>query len=451
MDLMQTPLGDEVNRIIDSQQGNPHVFLDATIHTLFGDVPVLKVLNLDLLREYTQQYSDEISLVVLVPQGQAAYRILPSRNQLEITLTGAAMAQHGELEAEKQGYGLERFRAVLKKANDPTLEANARDLLQEDTMDLQDFSVLEIQLFSKAMEQFAMRSCGGIYRKTAVGDLVKTLLLQESARVNVEDAYKPLGVDMVDPVDTKIREHIIIPHGTKVYDAPGYIHKYCGGIYSAGLSYYYQDDYWYIYPTYDYKKFEEASRQLVIIQVPTTKLPNLDYTYMVEGSVTSIIATGELMLNDVSDLRKRSTGNGIRFADASRVFEEGVAVAGNKAVVSRGKLNNEFISSQQKSEFNNVVLSDEVITANTMYEASKLASKEGVHIQLVWQSSDPSLIRPGMKTKIYYYKSGQVRQLNAIVIGSHTMTSYEGKGLVTGRFNRNTALLLFAANEANQD
>lgn len=449
MDLMQTPLGDEVNRIIDSQQGNPHVFLDAVIHTLFGDVPVLKVLNLDLLREYTEQYSDEISLVVLVPQGQAAYRVLPSRNQLEITLTGAAMAQHGELESEKQGYGLERFRAVLKKANDPTLEANARDLLQEDTMDLQDFSVLEIQLFSKAMEQFSMRSCGGIYRRTAVGDLVKTLLLQQSARINVEDAYKPLGVDMVDPVDTKIREHIIIPHGTKVYDIPGYIHKHCGGIYSAGLSYYYQDDYWYIYPTYDYKKFEEAARQLVILQVPTTKLPNLDYTYMVEGSVTSIIATGELMLNDVSDLRKRSTGNGIRFADASRIFEEGVEVVGNKAVVSRGKLNNEFISSQQKSEFNNVVLSDEVITANTMYEASKLASKEGVHIQLVWQSSDPSLILPGMKTKIYYYKNGQVNQLNAIVIGSHTMTSYEGKGLVTGRFNRNTAILLFAANEAN--
>jgi hypothetical protein len=450
MDLMQTPLGDEVKRIIDSKQGNPNVFLDAVIHTADLDVPVLKVLNFDLVREYSQQYSDELSLAVLVPKGKYAYHVVPSRNQLEITLTGAAMAQHGEIDPDKKEYALERFRAIIKSVNDPTLEASGRELLSESTMDLLDFEVVEFQLFSKAMEQFAMRSCGGIYRRTAVADLVRSLFLQQSNALDLEKDYKPLGVDMVDPYDTVLREHIILPHGLKVFDAPAYIHKYCGGIYSAGLSYYYQDDYWYVYPTYDYKNYEEAARQLVIVQIPENKLPNLDYTYMVEGSVTSILATGELALEDSSEARKRATGNGMRFADAARFFEVPVQIADNKALASRGKLNNEFISSQQKSELNNVVVSDNAITANTMYEASKLASKEGVHIQLIWQNSDPSLILPGMKAKIHYYKDGQVNQLNAIVIGSHSMTSYEGNGLVTGRFNRNTALLLFAANEANQ-
>ena len=450
MDLMKTPLGDEVMRIVNSKQGSPNTYVDAVIHTKFGDVPVLRVLNHDIMRDYTTQYSDEITLVAVVPAGQMAYRVTPSRNELEITVSGAPIAQHGGNEGMSKKVGAQRFRAVLKVSNDATLEASSRELLSETTMDIQNIDVVEFQLFSKAMEQFAMRSCGGIYRKTAVADLIRSLLLQETSVVEVEDEYKPRGIDMVDPVDAAIRDHIVIPHGTMVYDAPGYIHKHCGGIYSAGLSYYYQDDYWYVYPTFDYKRFEEAARQLVIIQVPENKLPSLDYTYMVEGSVVNIVVTGGLSLDDTSDVNKRSSGNGVRFADASKFFEGGVEVKGNKALMSRGKQNNEFVSSAQKSGLNNVMVSPERISANTMFQASQLASKEGVRIQLAWQNADPSLIRPGMQAKIYYYKDGQVRQLSAIVIGVQVAVGYEGTGLVSGRYHRNVAINLFAANEANQ-
>jgi hypothetical protein len=85
-----------------------------------------------------------------------------------------------------------------------------------------------------------------------------------------------------------------------------------------------------------------------------------------------------------------------------------------------------------------------------MYQASRLASKEGVRITLGWQSSDPSLIIPGMQAQVMYYKEGSVRTLDAIVVGVQIATGYEGTGLVSGRYNRNTALHLFAANEANQ-
>lgn len=450
MDLMDTPLGDEVKRIMQAEQGDPNLYMEATIHTDFGDVPALKLLNYDLVREYSKQYSDEATIVMIVPKGQYAYKVVPSRNTLEVSLLSAAMAQHGSVSDTTKDYGIERFRAILKDTDDPVLEANSKELIGMETMDITDFLVIEFQLFSKAMEQFAMLSCGGVYRRTEVGDLIRSLLLQQSAKIDVEAIYKPKGVDMVDPVDTQIREHIVLPHGLKVFDAPGYIHKHCGGIYSAGLSYYYQNDYWYIYPTFDYKRFDTATRQLNIIQIPENKLPDLNYTYLVEGSVVNIIVTGELSLEDKSDARKRSDGNGVRFADAAVLFEKTTEVVNNKSVMSRGKLNNEFVSSNQKSEFNNVVMSPEPITANTMYQASQLASREGVFVQLIWQNSDPSLILPGMQAKISYYKNGQISQISAIVVAAHASTSYEGSGLVTGRYNRNTALLLFAANEANQ-
>lgn len=451
MDFMETPLGDEVNRVITRSTGQPNYYLDAVIHTRFGDVPVLRVLNHDIMREYTLQYTDEATLVVLVPSGQFTYKVAPSRNELEITLSNVPLNQHGPEEIRSTSYGQQRFRAVLKEANDPAVEANARELLDEFTMDTQDFEVLEFQLFSKAMEQFSMAAVGGIYRKQAVGDLIRSILLQSSqATTNIEDAYQPLGVDMVEPGDTQIRDHIVLPHGIMASDAPGYIHKHCGGVYPAGFAYYYQDDYWYVFPPYDYQRFGEASRQLVVLVVPENRMHGIDNTYLVEGSVVTVVATGGLRFNDNSDLQKRASGNGVRVADASKLFEQGVQVAGNKALMSRGKQNNEFLSSPMKSGLNNVQVAPERITANTMYQASRLAAKEGVIITLAWQSCDPSLIRPGMQTRISYYKEGTVSQISAVVIGAQIATSYEGTGIVTGRYNRNMAIQLFAANEANQ-
>lgn len=449
MDLMQTPLGDEVRRIING--GNkPSLYLDATIHTKLGDVGVLRVLNHDIVREYIGQYSDEISLVAVVPAGQMAYRVYPSRNELELTLVGAPTQQYVSAAFETNKVQSQRYRAVLKVSKDPAMEAMGRELVSEFKMDISEFEVVEFQLFSLAMEQFSMRSCGNSYRKTGVADIVRSLLLEQSNTIDIENAYKPLGVDMVEPFDAALREHIVIPHGTPVYDAPGYIHKNCGGIYSAGLAYFYQDDYWYVFPPYDYKNFNNATRQLVINQVPANKLPSLENSFLIEGSVVNIITTGEFSLSDVSDNEKRSSGNGVRFADASKLFEDGVEVVGNKAVMSRAKTNNEFVSSAQRSDLNNVVTSGNRVTANTLYEASKLASKEGVHIQAVWQNANPALIRPGMQSRIFYFKEGQVRKLDAVVIGIQSSSRWDGQGLVAGRYVRNVAVHLFAANEANQ-
>lgn len=450
MDLMDTPLGDEVNRIIAANQGSSNVYVDAVIHTNYGDIPALRVLNYDVIRQYHMQYSDEISLTVTIPAGKFAYRVVTSRNELEITLYGANVDTNGGSDPDQDPVGIERFRAILKVNNDPNMEGNSRETLDEASMDNQLPATIEFQLIRKSMEQFSTLPCGGIIRRTKVEDIVKSLLLSQKSKMDLPDDYSPLGVDMVPAKDAQLREHITLPQGLLVTDAPGYIHRHCGGIYSLGLSYFYQDNYWYVYPTYDHSRFEEATRKLVIITIPKHKLPGLDCTYLQEGNVVSIIATGELSFDDRSDQRKRSTGNGVRFADASLLMDNSVETSGNKALLSRGKLNSEYVSSKQKSGINVMPVSDNRITSNAMYEASQLASKEGVHIHLAWENGDPSLIIPGMQTKLLYYKNGVVKEVRAVVVGLQSATQYQGFGMVNGRFNRNVGIYLFAANDVQE-
>jgi hypothetical protein len=55
-----------------------------------------------------------------------------------------------------------------------------------------------------------------------------------------------------------------------------------------------------------------------------------------------------------------------------------------------------------------------------------------------------------MQTRITYFSDGVVSQVSAVVVATQIGTGWEGTGVVTGRYNRNMAIRLFAANEANQ-
>lgn len=450
MDIFDTTLGDEITRVINNAKGSG-IFIDAVVHAGEHDIEVLKVLNMDNFEDYINNYTGETKISLLISSGKVAHKVIPYKDQLEISLKlSTANIITGSYDGETP-INVERFRAVLVESEDTAAQSQGREIKDEFTMDIGDLEVVEFQLFSKAVEQLMLRSCGGSYRKTAKPDLIKALLLQETQNIDVDQEYMPKGVDMVEPPDTAPREHIVIPHGTPVTDAPGYIHKHCGGVYPAGLSYFYKNDFWYVFPTYDYTRYQEADKNLVILQVPPNKIPDIEFTYLKESSVLTILTTGDSLMQDQSEAQALTEGNGTRYSDAGSLFQNTATIKDNKVVVSRNSNNNEFVSAQRKAGFNNVTTSSNRITSNSMYEASKLAARKGSRIQVVWENSEPSLIVPGMQAKFLYFKEGQVKELKCVVVGIESSMIWTGKGIVQGRHDRQTAISLFAENLVKND
>lgn len=438
MDIMETTLGDEINKI-SSVSKNSRPFYSAVVHTPVGDADVLTVLNYDIVRDYLVQYSDEVTAVLLIPKGQMAFRVARYVDQLEITISKSNGASVGSPD-EIPNLSINRYKMILSSPVDPALEASARALPDEYSLDLQGFETVSVQLFEPIMQKFAMQTYGNIFRKTPVADIIRTVLTKTTSKKDMESDYQMLGVDIVEPEDAQVRDHVVIPAGTPAADAVGYVHRYAGGIYPAGLSYYYQNRYWYVFPPYDYTRYNEASRQLILYRVPENRMPFLENTYRVEGSVISIVATGEFIMRNTSQNKKLAEGNGVMFTDASKFFEKGVEVSGNKAVVSRAANTNEFVSSKQSDGLNNVTMSAQAITANKLFQSSALAAREGAEIQLVWQNANPDLLHPGMQTRIYFMRKGQVREVQAVLIGAQYSIQAVGDGVVAGVQQCNAAL-----------
>lgn len=440
MDIMDTSLGSEIDRITTNGIG-AFPYITAIMHTPVGDVDVLEILNYDVMRDYLVQYCDEATAVLVIPKGQLALRVALNPDQLEITITRSSGAVHGSSNTASQTIS-NRYKVVLSNPVDPTLIAGQQQVLDEFTMDLQGFELVSVQLFEPLMERFGMQSVGGIYRHTAVADVVRSLLVKCSQEKDIDEEYKAVAIDMVEPDDTTIREHISIPP-MPAHDAIGYIQKRAGGIYSAGVSYFYQNDRWYVFPSFDYSRFNQASRQLLIYRVPEQRLPHVDRTTLVHGSTISIVATGEFSSKNATQNKKIEQGNGVIYSNASTLFEQGVQVKGNKAIVSRATNNDEYVSSQQKTGLNKLSVSPERITANKLQQSSVLASREGVEVQLVWHNANVDLLTPGMQTRLYFMRDGIIREAQAVLIGVQASIAQANAGLLNNHKQSTAALRLW--------
>lgn len=430
---------DDIRRNAD-KSGFGHYGL--MLHTPAGNVDILRLLNVDIFSDFVNNYCREVKATFMIGEGTYRYKVLANINQLEASIYRRNYNPFDSAEIIEDAIFQNRYTVLILDAKDDEMVQENTNPMGQASEDTARYRRVTIQLFETAMEQFRMRSCGGIYRRSAVGDVIKTILMGESSQVDVQSDYKPLGIDMVDPLDAKLREHIVIPHGMMSYDAPGYIHKHCGGVYSAGLSYFYHNDMWYVYPTYDYTRFHESEWQLTLAIVPQKAMPYQEFTFMRNGTAITAIVTGDVSSVTVGDMSQIQSGNGIRMTDPAALFSDSLKVSGNKVTFERAKANSEFITSPRSNGLNNVTTGDNTITSNRLYETSKVANRQGKILGVTWQNSNPDLLIPGMQIKAMYMYGDTVREIYGVLLSVDTSITYTGTGLVAGNYSCNSGLLI---------
>lgn len=443
MEIEQSSLYREVLAVINNGANPVHYTWRADIHVNGEVYPALKVLSIDFSQDYENKYADEIILTVALLGGTYSKRIYPFKDKVDITLYRLPLQEVGDTADTNQKAQSERYTATLIDKGNPLLEANGMNAPSEDSLNLTNIFDVEFQLVNKSLEQMRMMSVGGIYRNSTVEDVVKGILTNESKKVKVEGGRLLKGVDMFEASNKAKRDHIIIPQGTKLVHVPQYVHEKCGGIYSAGMGYYLQSDYWYVYPCYDVTRFTKATTTLTIINIPKNKFPGIERTYRENGSNLVVLATGQVKFNDDSEVQQLNVGNGVRFAKAETFMTNFAKVEGNKAVANRGLNNSEFISTQRANGNNNVQLSSKPINANSFAEYSKLARRQGSIVNMVWENSLPALIFPGMMVKMLYLDSGEIKELYGVTLKAHHYVHTRSPGLTSARHLCSTVLSIF--------
>jgi hypothetical protein len=445
MEFEQSALMFEVNQILADGPKPVQNNLSAQIlvNTTGVTVNPMKILSVDLKRNYLDSYSDELIVEMMIPAGQYAKLIYPYKNNLDISLTYTPLNETGDTTNTSRSPQSETYTATLIDTGSPALEQNGFNAPTQYNLDMTNMTSVKFQLVNKALEQMRMIDVGQNFRGATVDDAIKTVLTLASQTTTVNGQRTVQGVTMAKSANQTPRENIMIPHGVKLVDVPQYIQKHCGGVYAAAMGYYLQGNQWHVYPALDTTKFNQSQNTLTIINLPQNKFTNVERTYRQSGGNLVVLATGNVKFRDPSNQHQLNMGNGIRFSDATKFMGNFALLGDNKALVSRGDNNNEFIGVQRPNGNNKVHRSSNPINANSLEEYSKLARAMGSTITLEWQHSNPDLITPGLAVQILYLDEDQIQTLTGIVVGAHHYTHQMGQGFAVMRYGTSTALSIF--------
>lgn len=443
MNIEESSLWDEVLSVINSDVKPVHKYWELDIHANGKTITPLKLLNIDRARDFENNFAPLIMVDVVLPMGEYTYLVYPYQDTLEITLYGNPLLEAGAIPDESQKVVTERFKATMVDHGNPMMNNNGPNTPTQDALDLTNTITVTFQLQDKAIEQMRLRSYGNIFRDCTVEDVLKTVMTSESQKVKVDKDQVPKGVDIVEPSNKDKRKHIVIQQGIPLVDVPNYIHNRQGGVYSAGLGYFYENGYWYIYPCYDTSRFNKSDRTLTVINVPTNKLPQVERTYLEKGSAVTVLATGEVKFRDDSTKLQLNEGNGVMFVDATALAQGPGKIGGNKLVASRAKVSNDFVALEREDGNNYVPMSDDRITANPYVQFSALARRNGSVFAFVWENSEASILFPGMTTKIVYLEEETVKEIYGVLLKVHEYTELVGQGSTSNRHSTRTMVSIF--------
>lgn len=444
MDIQDSALYREVVAIQSGGANPVHFNYRAQFHANGKTIDALKVIEVDYIGDYEVQYSDTIHARLQFAQGTFYNDIYPYQDALECTIIKEPIGETSSALDLSQPTQTERYKAILSEnKGSPLLEQTGGNDDTKTTLDMKDFKEVKIQLVDRAVYQMRMTESGGNFRNVTPERALRAIMTTESQKIQVDAQRAVRGVDIVTTNNQTPRDTVTIPDGIPLAHIPQYIHQKCGGLYSAGLGYYFRNGIWYVYPCYDPTRTKTSSATLTILNIPKNRMPGTERTYRQDGSNIVILATGDVKFRDTANAAQLNRGNGVRFADVSKIFDSFANVKNNIVIASRGAINTEAVTTTRPDGLNMARTSPRRMNANPYLEFSETAKRNGSMIALTWENSDPSLLVPGMLVTVVYQQNDTLLTAPGVLLKSHTFVHMQGSGMTDQRHITNSGLSVF--------
>lgn len=431
-------------KLIQTTGAKPVFFrYEAVLHANGKDIKTFYVDHMDIERNYVNKRFSNIVIGLTMGAGTYDALVAPYKAGLELTLLKIPLIE-GEVKIDTTRAPMTtRYRATPMDGASGALESNSMLSNDPEAADKASLKTVEFQLVDPVIERMRLFTFGGIFRKTKMADILKTVLGRISSSATKDGMMGCLGVEVAETVTDKVRNHVIIPHATPFVSIPELIHMRCGGIFSTGLGWFYQNRFWYVYPLYDTQRFTKAPKTLTIVNLQADRYPNPEKSYRIAGDSVVVLSTTKVVHKDQSEAGLLNKGNGVRFADASVMMSAAVAVEGNKATFNKAKNASVFTFDQRESGLNLVMESDSRITSNANLVYSNLAARNGGMLQVGWENANINALVPGMATKILYYEMNEPRELHGVLIGVDSQIVSDTPGGAPKKHSCSAALTFF--------
>lgn len=414
---------------------------------LIGEDVVIDIDNvttIDRVSDYLAEKADVLAVQLQLRQTDYIHRILPNKHRLRLKLSKREVSPTGESRFAKTHYH-QTFYAFIADPQSPTLQMRSKQSGGGDFIDdLAGFQTITLQLIDEAYFLYRQIYDWGVFRKASISDVLRGLMTR-TIKTPTQGEVR-VGVDIVPPANKEVYPVRRVKPGVHLDDLPWYIQKRYG-IYATGCGYYYQRGIWYIYPLIDFSRFDKALRKLYIILIPPDEMMGNDNNYYVEGDNVYVFATGDVSHTDYSEHTLNSSGNAYMYANDRNTLDRFYDPIPQSPTIPEGRNFHKVVVADTKRSFNTFAEPSVLLSNNPWKLSSDVALGLVATLRVMWEASNPSLLSPGMATKIIYKKRQEVHSLYATLAGVSTVIQSHANNETDPRYVSTSRLTLLTQRE----
>lgn len=441
MSVTDTLVYEKVVQEIISTAMQVHYEVDYVLEAGGVNLRPYRLLHLDTRRDFQNGFGDEIMVGLAISSGDYYRYAEPFKQDLYFSLTLTPIGETGNQPQLSYPVRKYRYKAVSRIIQDRDLQG------LPSYSDDQTMINIELQLVPMALWELRVTTVGGIFHRERTVDVLRALVGHYSRQLSLSGDDAIIGTEFIEPSNQNPRDNIIIRHGVYLLDLPGYLQKHCGGIYNQGIGMYLHDRVWFIYPLYDNTLYDKAEYPLDVFIVPPNRYPGNTRSFQIKDERLQILSGSSVNQVDPSDLLYLTRGNGTRFTQATKFFEEYATVKGTEVVTNSDERLAQFTFRTRKGDVQHAPFSAETITDNIAYQMSKIATRVGQTINVKWDNARPDLLRPGMACKVFFGTEEGYRELRGQLLAVDATTHPASKGITDNRYVTNCLLTLFVEND----
>lgn len=441
------PIWEDIKDIFQSGPKDVKYELRGMIHTDKEDIPVFKIISLDIFRDYVNHIGDRILIEFKMPLGEYMARLYPYRRHLEFSLKRIILTEGAAGKKEDSEILVERYKAVFPTKENPNMGGAEVDIIDTESLNKIDVIDVKLDLLDRSIEVLRTKTTHGVFRAVTPRQVMHGVIGGEANKIQIDGKPAIDAMDIAEPNNTELSKQIVIKSGVHITNLPTYLQEHMGGVYNAGIGTYIQrykkKKTCFIYPLFNIKRFDEdVVAKVEFYSLPSDRLQGIDRTFKVEGQIVKILANSARKYQDSADTDYMNNGVGFKMSDANAYMKKPVKITEEGPVGKRVNLNYEVGIEERQDGLNHAPMSDMPVSGNPYNEYSKVLARNVARIDLTWENADPDLIYPGMPCKYIFMMKDKKVELKGIISGIHILMSLQGKNFNSNTYKNVCALML---------
>lgn len=401
------------------------------VHNEKEDINIFKIRSIDIIRNYAEQISEVIQIEFDMLLGDYMRRLYPYRDNLELTLKRIQLEEVASKKEKDTLIKTERYKAIFLPNDNIVANVSELEHVDTETINKGGLATVRLQLLNRSIEPIRIKTTHGTFRAITQKEILHSVMAGELTKIKVDGKSSIDGYDIVEPDNTELRKHAVIPDGALVSSLPTFLQEKSGGVYNSGIGTFLQKyndkNIWFVYPLFNIKRFDKDLSKAIFFSVPENRLAGIDRTYNLDGKLLNVIVTSKRKYKDSAGVNYMNKGVGFRMADAKAFMNKPIIINENGPIADRSRLNYETAIIDRKDNLNYAPKMG--ISNNPFHEYSKVVLSSLAQIDLVWENSDYTLLYPGMPCKYVFMDREKMVELKGVIIFSHTLITLHSKNI----------------------